>query len=175
MIGKLRTDHSHVSQPRRTPFANEDLDAVGCFLQYLYTGEYFPKKIGDALESDSAQPMMGDDGEQLLKHAKVYTLAHKLGVMVSCSTPFLLPSFMPTMHLRSSNPSRTRKSTALTRPPAASSPTRVSCTQILPAPTPRSVSRSRRFGASAVMCCGTRPKMISGHCVWSIRSLGSTC
>ncbi|MCJ1400971.1 hypothetical protein MMC11_004182 [Xylographa trunciseda] len=66
---------------RRIEFANEDLDAVGCFLQYLYTGEYFPKKIGDALESDPAQSMNGDDGEQLLKHAKVYTLADKLGVM----------------------------------------------------------------------------------------------
>ncbi|MCJ1478149.1 hypothetical protein MMC13_006825 [Lambiella insularis] len=64
---------------RRIEFANEDLDAVGCFLQYLYTGEYFPKKVGDALEADPAQDA-GDDGDQLLKHARVYTLAEKLGV-----------------------------------------------------------------------------------------------
>ncbi|MCJ1438620.1 hypothetical protein MMC27_008010 [Xylographa pallens] len=66
---------------RRIEFANEDLDAVGCFLQYLYTGEYFPKKVGDALESDPAQAAIGDDGDQLLKHARVYTLAEKLGVI----------------------------------------------------------------------------------------------
>ncbi|MCJ1392648.1 hypothetical protein MMC18_005518 [Xylographa bjoerkii] len=72
---------SNEATTRRIEFANEDLDAVGCFLQYLYTGEYFPKKIGDALESDPAQSEFGDDGEQLLKHAKVYTLAEKLGVM----------------------------------------------------------------------------------------------
>ncbi|GJD05300.1 BTB/POZ-like protein [Colletotrichum higginsianum] len=46
--------------PRQVELVGEDLDAVGCFLEYLYTGEYFPRK--------------------LLKHARVYTLAEKFGV-----------------------------------------------------------------------------------------------
>ena len=64
--------------------ASEDLDAVGCFLQFLYTGEYTPRAIGEVLESDIG--ITDDNGDQLLKHAKVYTLADKLGVTV-CSGP----------------------------------------------------------------------------------------
>lgn len=61
---------------------DESLDAVGCFLQYLYTGEYYPRKTGDGLELDTDETSTGDSGDQLLKHARVYTLAEKLGVMV---------------------------------------------------------------------------------------------
>lgn len=55
------------------------MDAVGCFLEFLYTGEYFPKKITGqrALESDPSLPKVDETGAQLLKHARVYTLAEK--------------------------------------------------------------------------------------------------
>lgn len=62
-----------------------ELDAVGCFLQYLYTGEYFPKKLHDSrsLEHDPSIPKIDNTGEQLLKHARVYVLAERLGMPVS--------------------------------------------------------------------------------------------
>ena len=62
---------------------DETLDAVGCFLQYQYTGEYFPRrKLGgdEGLEHDPNAPDIDDTGDQLLKHARVYTLAGKLGL-----------------------------------------------------------------------------------------------
>ncbi|MCJ1267915.1 hypothetical protein MMC22_007801 [Lobaria immixta] len=66
---------------RRIELVDEDLDAVSCFLEYLYTGEYFPPKTSSGtLEADSAAPSIDETGEQLLKHARVYTLAEKLGI-----------------------------------------------------------------------------------------------
>lgn len=62
---------------------DEDLDAMGCFLQYQYTGEYFPRRLAnqpDGLEHDPSVPAIDSTGDQLLKHAKVYTLAEKLGL-----------------------------------------------------------------------------------------------
>lgn len=60
---------------------DEYLDAVVCFLQYQYTGEYFPRRLAnDTLESDPSVPAVDNTGEQLLKHARVYTLAGKLGL-----------------------------------------------------------------------------------------------
>jgi hypothetical protein len=64
-------------------FPEESLDAFGCFLQYLYTGEYFPRRLanaGDGLEQDASLPQIDNTGEQLLKHARVYTLAEKLDI-----------------------------------------------------------------------------------------------
>ncbi|ODH14457.1 hypothetical protein ACO22_06581 [Paracoccidioides brasiliensis] len=68
--------------PRRIVLEDEILDTVGCFLQYQYTGEYFPRRLAssDALESDPTMPEVDDTGDQLLKHARVYTLAEKLGL-----------------------------------------------------------------------------------------------
>lgn len=68
---------------RRVDMPEESLDAVGCFLQYQYTGEYFPRRIAtnpDGLETDPSVPAVDDTGSQLLKHARVYTLAEKLGM-----------------------------------------------------------------------------------------------
>ncbi|KAL9113317.1 MAG: hypothetical protein Q9187_007647, partial [Circinaria calcarea] len=69
---------------RRIELLHENLDAVGSFLQYLYTGEYFPRFLGEGrdagLESDPDVPETDESGEQLLKHARVYTLADKLGI-----------------------------------------------------------------------------------------------
>ncbi|RPA87493.1 hypothetical protein BJ508DRAFT_320506 [Ascobolus immersus RN42] len=66
----------------------DELEPMGCFLQYLYTGDYFPKIIKgvsgeDTLEEDpelEESTATDKDGTQLLKHAKVYTLADKLGL-----------------------------------------------------------------------------------------------
>ncbi|OJD17965.1 hypothetical protein AJ78_01996 [Emergomyces pasteurianus Ep9510] len=69
--------------PRRIVLEDEVLDTVGCFLQYQYTGEYFPRRLSapsDALETDPSIPEVDDTGDQLLKHARVYTLAEKLGL-----------------------------------------------------------------------------------------------
>ncbi|KAH8909342.1 hypothetical protein BR93DRAFT_389816 [Coniochaeta sp. PMI_546] len=68
--------------PRQIELSNEDVDAVGCFLEFLYTGEYFPRKVPGqrALESDPSLPKVDDTGDQLLKHARVYTLADRFGL-----------------------------------------------------------------------------------------------
>ncbi|KAI4148720.1 MAG: hypothetical protein LQ341_001495, partial [Variospora aurantia] len=65
----------------RIELVDDDVDAISCFLEYLYTGEYFPHKLSNgSLESDPSVPKIDDNGAQLLKHAKVYTLAEKLGM-----------------------------------------------------------------------------------------------
>ncbi|KAI4280803.1 MAG: hypothetical protein L6R38_004165 [Xanthoria sp. 2 TBL-2021] len=67
------------SDSKRIKLGEDDLDAMSCFLEYLYTGEYFPHKLSSGnLEVDPALPKVDESGAQLLKHAKVYTLAEKL-------------------------------------------------------------------------------------------------
>ncbi|KAI0602953.1 hypothetical protein F4775DRAFT_598127 [Biscogniauxia sp. FL1348] len=68
--------------PRQIELPGEDIDAVGCFLEYLYTGDYFPRKIAGqrTLEQDPSLPSVDETGQQLLKHARVYTLAEKFGM-----------------------------------------------------------------------------------------------
>jgi hypothetical protein len=55
---------------------------MGSVIEYLYTGEYFPKKTSSArdapLEKDPRLPAADDDGLGLLVHARVYTLADTL-------------------------------------------------------------------------------------------------
>jgi hypothetical protein len=55
---------------------------MGSVIEYLYTGEYFPKKTSPArdapLEKDPRQPSSDDQGLGLLVHAKIYTLADRL-------------------------------------------------------------------------------------------------
>lgn len=48
----------------------------------MYTGEYFPRKLPGqrSLEHDPSVPAVDDSGIQLLKHARIYTLAQKWGV-----------------------------------------------------------------------------------------------
>ncbi|KFY80730.1 hypothetical protein V499_00438 [Pseudogymnoascus sp. VKM F-103] len=75
--------HFDADTPRRSiDLSEEDLDAVGCFLEYLYTGEYFPQRVTGqrGLVKDPTMPELDESGEQLLKHARVYTLAGKFGV-----------------------------------------------------------------------------------------------
>ncbi|OJJ01014.1 hypothetical protein ASPVEDRAFT_605160 [Aspergillus versicolor CBS 583.65] len=59
--------------PRRVELPYEDVEAFGYFLQYQYTRDYAPSQPQTADGAD-------DTGEQLLKHARVYTLAEKLGI-----------------------------------------------------------------------------------------------
>ncbi|KAL6909209.1 hypothetical protein GGI43DRAFT_429804 [Trichoderma evansii] len=68
--------------PREIELPDEDIGAVGCFLEFLYTDEYFPRKLPGqrSLETDPTVPAVDDSGIQLLKHARIYTLAQKWGV-----------------------------------------------------------------------------------------------
>ncbi|CAJ2507080.1 Uu.00g082660.m01.CDS01 [Anthostomella pinea] len=68
--------------PRQIDMQGDEIDAVGCFLEYLYTGDYFPKKLPGqrTLEQDPSLPSVDETGVQLLKHARVYTLAEKFGM-----------------------------------------------------------------------------------------------
>lgn len=88
----------------RIDLPDTDLEAMSCFLEYLYTGEYFPAKLPNGvLASDASTPAIDESGAQLLKHAKVYTLAEKLGVTVRLLSPSLPLS--PSLSLSSPLPS----------------------------------------------------------------------
>ncbi|KAG9233948.1 hypothetical protein BJ875DRAFT_424847 [Amylocarpus encephaloides] len=67
---------------RSIDLIDENLDAIGCFLEYLYTGDYFPRKVAGSrdLERDPTTPEVDETGHQLLKHARVYTLADHLSL-----------------------------------------------------------------------------------------------
>jgi hypothetical protein len=69
-------------QPRQIIYTDCDVDAMGSVVEYLYTGEYFPKKTSSArdapLEKDPRQPPTDNDGLGLLVHARIYTLADRL-------------------------------------------------------------------------------------------------
>ncbi|KAI5843222.1 hypothetical protein BZA05DRAFT_343883 [Tricharina praecox] len=64
---------------------DEDLGAVGSFLEYLYVGEYTPRllpgasgKAEDQVLEHTDDSQVDEAGDNLLRHAKVYTLAEKL-------------------------------------------------------------------------------------------------
>ncbi|KAL4916888.1 hypothetical protein BDW62DRAFT_92508 [Aspergillus aurantiobrunneus] len=59
--------------PHRIELPDDDVEAFGYFLQYQYTQDYAPSEP-QAADGDD------DTGEQLLKHARVYTLAGKFGI-----------------------------------------------------------------------------------------------
>ncbi|KXJ94624.1 hypothetical protein Micbo1qcDRAFT_232072 [Microdochium bolleyi] len=73
---------SEDGSPRQIVLDSDDSDAVGSFLEYLYTGEYFPRKVAGTrtLEQDPSLPAVDESGEQLLRHARIYTLAEKFGI-----------------------------------------------------------------------------------------------
>lgn len=80
MRGGERANHGF--KPRHVDLADENPEAIGSFLEYLYTGDYFPRKLPGqrALEPHLSLPEVDDDGDQLLRHARVYTLATKFGL-----------------------------------------------------------------------------------------------
>jgi len=73
-----------LSGKRNIDLPEDDLDAVGSVLEYLYNGEYFPKRLSSnkdsALEHDPTVPSPDNEGVALLRHARVYTLAEKFGL-----------------------------------------------------------------------------------------------
>jgi hypothetical protein len=58
---------------RRIDLPDDDAEALGCFLQFLYSRDYTTPETETPEGTDSS-------GEQLLQHARIYTLAEKLGV-----------------------------------------------------------------------------------------------
>lgn len=74
-------DPNSDSPKRSLDLFDDDLEATSCFLEYLYTGEYFPHKLpSGTLQPDPSAPAVDDTGAQLLKHAKVYTLAERFSL-----------------------------------------------------------------------------------------------
>ncbi|KAJ5888814.1 hypothetical protein N7495_008855 [Penicillium taxi] len=78
----LLADHINkfnASGPRRIELPGEDVEAFTCFLEFQYSHEY---SLGEEKEphAESKTTVYGtdDSGEQLLRHARVYTLAEKL-------------------------------------------------------------------------------------------------
>lgn len=43
--------NTNTSQPRQIIFTEVDIDAMGSVVEYLYTGEYFPKKTSSARDA----------------------------------------------------------------------------------------------------------------------------
>ncbi|KAE8321150.1 hypothetical protein BDV39DRAFT_212628 [Aspergillus sergii] len=68
------------SGPRRIELPDEDVEAFGSFLQFQYTGNYNSSLADASNDKGAAVGEIDDSGEQLLKHARVYTLAEKLGI-----------------------------------------------------------------------------------------------
>lgn len=57
---------------------------MGSFVEYLYIGDYFPKKLGSGrdapLETDPSYPVPDNTGDQLLQHARIYNIAEKFNL-----------------------------------------------------------------------------------------------
>ncbi|KAJ5630557.1 uncharacterized protein N7484_010657 [Penicillium longicatenatum] len=60
--------------PRRILLPTENVETFGCFLQFQYTRDY------TVTQSECPSTKTDDSGEQLLRHARIYTLAEKLGL-----------------------------------------------------------------------------------------------
>ncbi|GAQ06929.1 hypothetical protein ALT_4250 [Aspergillus lentulus] len=64
---------------RRIKLPDENVEAFGCFLQFQYTHDYSASPADPPADQDVVGEL-DDSGELLLRHARVYTLAEKLGV-----------------------------------------------------------------------------------------------
>lgn len=79
-LANLITNSDSSSSPRRITL-NEDVPATASLLEYLYKKDYFPTlNTPSALEHDPSIPSADDTGIALLRHARIYTLAKKLGL-----------------------------------------------------------------------------------------------
>ncbi|CEJ60833.1 hypothetical protein PMG11_09390 [Penicillium brasilianum] len=74
-VGKFES-----SGPRRIELPGEDVDAFGCFLQFEYTRDYTITQPEDPSISDEPERVIDTTGDELLRHARIYTLAEKLGL-----------------------------------------------------------------------------------------------
>lgn len=153
----------------------EDLDAVGCFLEFLYTGEYFPQKEGSRkLVDDPSLPDVDQEGDQLLKHARVYTLAQKFGVdelkTLAHSKGEAIMLGLECISIADTEP----QSTASTLAQRARSHTPDTCTRRRCRRTRVSESRLHRFGRTGRMFSAPRRKRSLRACAWSFRSSVST-
>ncbi|KAJ5170664.1 uncharacterized protein N7500_003447 [Penicillium coprophilum] len=63
------------SGPRRISLPEEDVDAFSCFLQFQYTRDYTVVQMETPTETAEDK-----SGDELLRHARIYTLAEKLGL-----------------------------------------------------------------------------------------------
>ncbi|PWY93355.1 hypothetical protein BO94DRAFT_533097 [Aspergillus sclerotioniger CBS 115572] len=68
------------SDPRRIDLPEENVEAFGHFLQFQYTRDYSASQSDSHTEQEAVVGEIDDSGEQLLKHARVYTLAERLGI-----------------------------------------------------------------------------------------------
>ncbi|OJJ50449.1 hypothetical protein ASPZODRAFT_55218, partial [Penicilliopsis zonata CBS 506.65] len=64
----------------RIELPEESVDAFGSFLQYQYTGDYTYQQKDTASGEEDGASDIDQSGDQLLRHARVYTLAEKLGM-----------------------------------------------------------------------------------------------
>ncbi|KAJ5824428.1 hypothetical protein N7447_006768 [Penicillium robsamsonii] len=63
------------SDPRRITLPEENVDAFSCFLQFQYTHDYTVVQTETPAETTE-----DTSGDELLRHARIYTLAEKLGL-----------------------------------------------------------------------------------------------
>lgn len=69
-----------LSPQHRIHLPDEDVDAFGCFLQFGYTRDYTVTRPETPTTSEELEGSTDKSGEELLRHARVYTLAEKLGL-----------------------------------------------------------------------------------------------
>ncbi|KAF3392615.1 hypothetical protein F1880_008502 [Penicillium rolfsii] len=68
------------SSERRIDLPDEDVEAFGCFLQFGYTRDYTISEPQSPAASEEPDGVTDRSGEELLRHARIYTLAEKLGL-----------------------------------------------------------------------------------------------
>lgn len=145
---------------RKIQLPHVDADAIGSVVEYLYTGEYFPKRTSSARdappEKDPRLSATDDTGLGLLVHARMYTLANRLG----------LSELKSLAHSKIHRTASTAKGElAYARFVYKKSNPR----------TRRSGSQSRHFGLRAASVCATMRSQSSRACVWRSHSLRMMC
>ncbi|GKZ39031.1 hypothetical protein AbraIFM66950_011689 [Aspergillus brasiliensis] len=68
------------SSARRLELPEENVEAFGYFLQFQYTRDYSTSQAEPHTGQEAVSGEIDNNGEELLKHARVYTLADKLGI-----------------------------------------------------------------------------------------------
>jgi hypothetical protein len=78
VAGNGKTDRC--THQRRIDLPDEDVEAFGCFLQFGYTRDYTVSEPETPTVSKEPESATDKSGEELLRHARIYTLAEKLGL-----------------------------------------------------------------------------------------------